>query len=178
MKNLPLLLLFLLLLPATAAGQRAAPLPRPIRAALDQEFPGWRFSEVSAGVREFFRESLPGARPNLVTGDFDGDGRADYALLIEHSNFDQPGAGFSHVVERLVFLRRGAGYRMHRLEQDSPANPDLYLTLARRGRQGFDFKAERKYRYPNDSISVWYFEKAGGTYIYQRGRFRYVTEAD
>lgn len=145
---------------------------------MDKRFPGWRLSQVSDGVRQFFGERFPGARPNLIKGDFDGDGQADYAVLIEHGNFDRGGAAFSHVVEKLAFLRRGAGYRLYTLEEAAPANPELYLTLAGKGEEGVDFHTQRKFRYPNDSITVSFFEKAGGTYIYRKGRFRYIVESD
>jgi hypothetical protein len=133
---------------------------------------------VSDGVHQFFRERFPGARPHLIRGDFDGDGRADYAVLIEHSNFDRSGASFSHVVEKLAFLKRGAQYKLFALEGPAPANSELYLTLARKGEESRDFHTEKKFKYPNDSITVSYFEKAGGTYIYRNGRFRYVVQSD
>jgi hypothetical protein len=179
MKVLAVISLCLSLLPTAAARRvQSARLPEAISSTLDRKFPGWRFSEVSGGVRQFFGERFPRARPNLIEGDFDGDGRTDYAVLIEHTNFNRGGKAFTHVVERLAFLRRGAGYRLYALERSAPANPELYLTLARKGGQGRDFRTGRKFRYPHDSIGVSYFEKAGGTYVYRRGRFRYVNESD
>ncbi|HEX8720304.1 MAG TPA: hypothetical protein VF736_06665 [Pyrinomonadaceae bacterium] len=159
-------------------GTETGQLPRAVRAALDARFPGWRFAEVSGEVRQFFAERFPGARPDLVAGDFDGDGRTDYALLVEHGNFDRRGQGFDRVVERLAFLRRGPGYRLFALERSSPADPDLYLTLARKGEASREFHTGKRFRYPHDSISVSNFGKAGGTYVYRRGRFRYVYESD
>ena len=179
MKVVAIISLCLSLLP-TAAARRVQParLPEAVNSTLNRKFPGWRFSEVSGGIRQFFGERFPRARPNLIEGDFDGDGRTDYAVLIEHANFNESGRAFTHVVERLAFLKRGAGYRLYFLEGSAPANPELYLTLARKGEEGHDFRTGRKFRYPNDSISVSYFEKAGGTYVYRGGRFRYVIESD
>jgi hypothetical protein len=145
---------------------------------LDKRFTGWRFSEVSSDIKQFFRERPADARPNLIKGDFDGNGQMDYAMLIEHSNFDKSGVAYSRVVEKLAFLKRGTRYKLYFLEENAPANLELYLTLAKKGKEGRDFNTEKKFRYPNDSISVWYFEKAGGTYIYRKGGFRYVTESD
>lgn len=179
MKVVAIISLCLSLLPTAAArGVRLERLPEAINSTLNRKFPGWKFSEVSGGVRQFFGERFPRARPNLIEGDFDGDGRTDYAVLIEHANFNEGGKAFTHVVERLAFLRRETGYRLYALERSAPANPELYLTLARKGEEGRDFRTGRKFRYPNDSICVSYFEKAGGTYIYRRGRFRYVIESD
>lgn len=179
MKILLILLLCFLLTPIKVAnGAESEQLPKAIRSILDKRFPGWRFSEVSSDVQQFFRERFPDARPNLIRGDFDGDGRMDYAMLIEHSNFNRRGAAFSNVVEQLAFLKRGVGYKLYFLDEYAPSNPELYLNLARKGEVGHDFKTERKFRYPNDSISISYFEKAGGTYIYRKGRFQYVIESD
>jgi hypothetical protein len=179
MKSLLLLLLcFLMLSVSTANGKKPKQLPKAVSSILDKRFPGWRFSEVSGDVQQFFGERLAGARPNLINGDFDGNGQMDYAVLIEHSNFDKSGVAFSHVVETLAFLKRGAAYKLYTLEENAPANLELYLTLAKKGEEGRNFHTEKKFRYPNDSIHVSYFEKAGGTYIYSKGRFRHVVESD
>jgi len=179
MKSLLPLLVCLVLLPVSAAGvKNSAMLPRQISLRLNRQFPGWRFSRVSDDVTRFFSERWPDARPNLITGDFDGNRQLDYAILLEHSNFNEPGKAFSHVVEQLVFLKKGATYQLHILDQRAPANLELYITLARKGEAGREFNTQRIFRYPHDSISVSYFEKAGGTYIYRRGKFRYVIESD
>jgi hypothetical protein len=141
------------------------------------KFPGWQFSEVSSEVQQFFRERFADAHPNTIKGDFDGNGQMDYAVLVEHSNFDRSGKTFSHVVEILAFLKRGARYKLYILEETAPENPELYLTLAK-GEEGRNFQTQKKFKYPNDSIRVSYFEKAGGTYIYNKGGFRYVVESD
>ena len=173
-----LLLLCLLWLPAATASAQSNQLPRAVTSILDTKYPGWRFSLVNDEVRRFFKERFPSARPNLISGDFDGNGKTDYAVLIEHTNFDKTGKAFTHVVETLAFLRKGRGYKLYVLRESQPADLEFYLTLARKGEEGSDFRTEKKYRYPNDSISISYFEKAGGTYIYDRGKFRYVLESD
>jgi hypothetical protein len=153
-------------------------LPEAVISILDKRFPGWRFSEVSNDVRQLFRERFPDSQPNLIKGDFDGNGQMDYAVLIEHSTLDKGGADSGHVVEKLAFLKRGTGYKLFILEENSSADLELYLNFARKGKESRVFTTQRKFRYPNDSIGVSYFEKAGGTYIYRKGKFRYVYESD
>jgi len=165
------------MLPITVASQ-SDQLPKAISSKLNKRFPGWRFSEVSGDVQQFFKERFPDARPNLIKGDFDGNGQMDYAMLIEHSNFDESGKAFTHVVERLAFLKKAAKYKLYILEEYSPADPIVYLNLAKKGKESREFQTQTKFRYPNDSISISFFEKAGGTYIYRKGRFRYVNESD
>jgi hypothetical protein len=179
MKTLQTILLCLLLLPtAVASSGKSERLPEAINSILNTKFPGWRFSEVSAEVQLLFRERFPGARPNLIRGDFDGNGQMDYAVLVEHTNFDRGGKAFTHVVERLAFLKKGARYKVYNLGESGPANRELYLNLAKKGARARDFHTQRYFRYPNDSVSVSVFEKAGGAYIYRNGRFRYVFGSD
>jgi hypothetical protein len=179
MRVLAAIFLCLTLLPTTVASSvKSDRLPEVINSTLNRKFPGWRLSEVSVDVRQFFRERFPDARPNLIEGDFDGNGRTDYALLIEHTNFNKSGKTFTHVVELLAFLKKGATYKLYTLKESAPATPELYLTLAGKGKEGRTFHTQSRFRYPNDSITASYFEKAGGTYIFRKGRFRYVVESD
>jgi hypothetical protein len=153
------------------------PVPPAIRRTLDQRYPGWRVV-VSGNIRAAVGLGL-GETPGVVTGDFDGNGRADFAILIEYRNVDEPGKAFTHFVEALAFLDTGRGFELFRLRDRQPGpNRDLYLTLQKRGAEGFDFVAGRKFTYLHDSVGEWYFGKAGGTYIYADGRFRYVIESD
>jgi hypothetical protein len=43
---------------------------------------------------------------------------------------------------------------------------------------GFDFEANKRLSYAHDSIGEWYFGKGVGTCIHEKGRFRYIIEAD
>lgn len=152
--------------------------PAAVRSALDRLHPGWRIAGVSTEVRQEVGREL-GETANVIIGDFDGNGRPDVAMLVEYRNTDQPQKAFTHYVEALAFLNTGRGFIRFELRDRSPApNPDLYLTLQKRGAQGFDFIANKKFTYAHDSIGEWWFGKAGGTYIYERGRFRRVTESD
>ena len=175
----PLCLLILTALVVSVTGQQPIKLPKAISEMVNRTYPGWRFSEVTSEVNELFEQRFPSERPNLVTGDFDGDGGKDYAILIEHKDFRQPGEAFTHIRESLIFLKRGIGYKRIRLKDGGgPANPIVYINLAKRGTWSREFVTNKKFRYPTDSISISYFEKASGTYIYKKGRFHYVLECD
>jgi hypothetical protein len=162
-----------------STGQPLQVLSSSIRATLDAKFPGWRLAEPIGALRDFVAQRSPGSHPSLLVGDFDGNGQADYALLIEHTNFDRRGKAFSHVKQTLVFLAGTQSFTLIALNEPSPADGCVYLTLRKKGTEGFDFEANRKFFYPSDSIGYSFFEKAAsGTYIYTNGAFRYVTEAD
>ena len=158
--------------------QPTSPLPAAVRSSLDRMHPGWRIAAVADRVREFVGARL-GPSPNVIVGDFDGNGRADVAVLVEYPNADEPDKAFTHYVEIIAFLNDGDGYESVRVDNRSPGpDPIYFLTLQKRGDRGFDFEANKRFTYPQDSIGAWFFEKGGGSYIYDKGRFRMVIESD
>jgi len=166
-------------LPTSHPRQALDAVPAPVRTILDQRHPGWRVPTASAELLAGVGSRL-GSTPGVVAGDFDSDGRTDYALLVEYRNVDEPDKSFTHFVEALVFLNGAGGFRATRLRDRQPG-PDaaLFLTLQRRGTQGFNVETGSAFVYPHDSIGEWYFGKAaGGSYVYDGGLFRYVIEVD
>lgn len=157
------------------ASDTSGGLPAAVKSALDRRFPGWRLVDGSKDVRRFLKERVSAdARPDLIRGDFDGNGQPDYALLLSHGGeFNNRGETVGPKVRLVVFLRKGGKYKFYEL-----SDPGEYLTLGRKGEDGFDFHAGRKIKYRNDAIEVWIFEKAGWAYIYNNGRFRYVYSLD
>jgi len=178
MKLLPLLITILILSSLSSIAQSRKSLPSPILNQLDAKFPGWRFAQNSHDVKDFFAKTFPKAIPSLIKGDFDRNGKPDFAILIEHSNFAKAGKELTHVVEVLAFLKRGASYKRISLNSGSPADNELYLNLAKKGKIGKVFATNKKFAYRHDSISLSFFEKASGTYVWKNGKFVYVYESD
>src|SRR6476620_1320789 len=83
-KYLLIVIGLVLLLSVEAAAQNSSKIkfPTTARRRLDKKYPGWKFPKISDDIRQYFEKS--DAELNLVSGDFDGNGRADYALQIEH----------------------------------------------------------------------------------------------
>jgi hypothetical protein len=71
-------------------------LPPMVISLLNHNHAGWKLAQVSSDAAKFFAKTCPGRSPVVVRGDFDGNGRLDYAALVTV-------AGESHVV---VFLRQ------------------------------------------------------------------------
>lgn len=153
---------------ALRAQNYSEKLPSSTRFMLNKRFPGWKFAEVSAEVRQFFEKEMKGASPTLVSGDFDGNGRLDYAALIQHGKiFDERGKAIGPRYYLVAFLRRGARYRMHVIKDPEGE----YLCLAEKGTQDYDYEAQKEITYANDAIMTGIFEKAGTSYVYKNGRF-------
>ena len=167
------------MIPTLSLGQEPSlEIPSHIKTMLDKKFPGWKFAEVDEYVRSFLRERVStNARPEMIMGDFDGNGKADYAVLIKHGEMlDESGKVIGENAYVVAFLKKRNGHKLYVLNADGDT-PE-YLTLGRRGEQSYDHKSNKKFTYANDSIEGWIFEKAGWTYVYEKGKFRYIYTLD
>jgi hypothetical protein len=169
-----------LLLCALCAGTVFAPprnheeLPASVRKTLNHRFPGWKFVEVSDEVKQFLKQEMKGASPVVVTGDFDGDHRADYAILIRHGDLWYEGKviGPRHLL--VVFLRRTSGYKVHVIKEPN----GQYIALAKKGTHDYNYNTDKEITYLNDSIITVIPEKGGSSYVYWKGRFYSFISSD
>jgi len=150
-------------------------LPTPIKVMLDRKFPGWQFPEVSdedcQGVKQW---GGPEAYPELIQGDFDGDGRLDYAVLIEEgSEAGDRGIAVYPDIYIVAFLNRQKKLKMTIVTREGGD----CLQLMHKGDGDYDYEAQREFTYSNDTI----FSGAGmgGTsYLYENGKFRAIITSD
>jgi hypothetical protein len=162
-------------IPADAVAQRPGrgTLPPSIRAELTRLYPGWRFATVAPRLRP---QLAPGQTPDWIAGDFDADGRRDYAVQIVH-----PAAPRS-LQSVLAFLRRDKGYRRLLVQDSLPESGGFYLALARRGERVADLEADLNgdstFVLRSDGIQVLFAQEAGSTCFYRRGRFRCIVSSD
>jgi hypothetical protein len=144
------------------------PLPKIIKTTLDQQYPGWRFSKVSKDIYEFLAKEKIKLDPNLISGDFDGNGSKDYAVQITH--------GKKRII--IAFLKNDDSFAEFILESNPANETDLYLWLFKSGEQDFDYETGEKFSYANDSIGVLFFEKSGVSYVFEKGNFRKIWSSD
>ena len=163
---------------APISEQQTQGIPPKVLSMLDGMHPGWRIAAVCDEVRSAIGEGL-GETPNVIAGDFDGDGYTDVALLLEYPNVDDPHAGCTHFVELLAFLATEKGYKSFQLRRRYPG-PDLwsFLTLRKRGDLCIDFFSDREFTLVHDAIGTACYGKVSGVYIYESGKFHYVGESD
>lgn len=124
--------------------------------------PGSRYHAVPADAAAWARDRH--LNPVLIAGDFDGNGRRDWAALTQQEH---------RVVVAVCLVTTGAP-SLHLL--DNPC-PDLVL-LARRGTRQYNWDTQRYVRNKRDSIITSCFEKAATTFVYDKGEFRRFTSAD
>ena len=106
-----------------AAPSPSASLPQVIRATMDQEYPGWKLAPVTPQIQQAFKKHHADRLASLTYGDFDHDGKRDYAVQIAITT---PGQEEQIVI---VFLARGNGYEENILESMG-LDPSVYLWVA------------------------------------------------
>lgn len=112
--------------------------PPAVRAALDETCSGWQLAPVIPEIAEEIKIRTPNWPPNLLPGDFNGDGQADVAVLMECKGNSQ----------LLVFTASGSGFTREVLENPQPYDARQFLHLIRK-------------EYEHDAIGVE-FEAIGG----------------
>jgi hypothetical protein len=133
------------------AAQSLIAVPDAVRATLDGACPAWRLAPVMPEVSEEVRDRTPSWPPNLIPGDFDGNGQVDVAVLVE----------CREKVELLAFLARGSGFEKHVVEPSQPIDPRQFLHLIQR-------------EYGRDAIGVEYIAIGGHAWVLRDGTWRSI----
>lgn len=159
-------LLSLLTLASVASFATPAPvaLPAEIRATLNQEYPGWKFSPVSASVQKEFVQHVVGHPPSLVWADFDRDGAKDYVVQIA---LTEPGSEEQIVI---AFMHRGSGYEEKVLESRG-LNPSIYLWIRKLKDTSVGTQATLR-----DALIIMGTETGDTTYEYNGDKFEEVVD--
>jgi hypothetical protein len=143
----------------------AAPtaLPRTCVNAIVGEMPDWKPLEPPKDAGRWAKERR--LNPVVARGDFDGDGRADFAAL-----------GVSSGRARLALCT----YPNDRVRLTLVAEPGcsdlIYRTRA--GSRLYNFDTGRRETIAHDGVSVRCFEKSGFTYVLGKGGLRAIPDSD
>ena len=119
----------------------------------------------------------PGRRrsPEWVSGDFDGDGRLDYAVQIVRRNPPE------HAQAIVVLLARSKGYTTEVVQAMSEQDR-VYLSVSRRGDRVRDLERDENGRVTvvlsRDAIDIVWVESAALTCVYEAARWRCIVSAD
>lgn len=161
---------------AKATSCKAPPvLPDALKILLDKTFRNWRFPDISDEECETVKQfSGPQAHPELIQGDFDGDGRTDYALLIEQDAAanDRRAIPAQKIYIVAVFNKHGR-YRMQVVTDEGGGS----LMLMRSGQRDYNYETQREFTYAHDTIFSG-FGMGGASYLYENGRFRAIITSD
>lgn len=150
----------------TSASAAAAGLPVSIRATLDEEYPGWQLAPSGAEVRSEFKKLKSRHFPSLAIGDFDHDGKRDYAVQIVLSS---PGQEEQII---MIFLARASGYEESIL-QSMGIDPGSFLWALKMKLD--ESGAQVEGGGSRDVLLVRGGPAGETTYAYDAGRFREMT---
>lgn len=149
----------------TGAFAEPLHLPAECSAALDEKVPGWKYFDAQLAVQKFVREEFGAdARPELVAGDWNADGRRDYAALIR-----KPGSAENQIA---AFVSGANGFVLRTLQGAD------YLETVPKGATGFNFEVQKPFRYPTDAIFAATFQKAGSSYVWKGDKFKRLATSD
>lgn len=139
-----------------------------------ERFPGWKLAEVSERENRWLIDNkLNANHPAFVTGDIDGNGVDDYAVLISYgkmlSNNEKEDSPVSHLI---AFLGQNQGYRMIELNRgiywperiDPQAKGYRFLTLGKKGETRYDWDTGKRITYVRDTVEAWVSIAGGAAY--------------
>ena len=150
-------------------------LPLPIDVLLNRYFPGWDFPEVSADDCYSIRENGgPEAYAQVINGDFNDDGRLDYAVLIQQrAEANDRGVARPLAVQIVAFFRKADGYKMYHVTSEGGS----CVMPMRKGETDYDYEKQREFTYPRDAIFSG-IGMGGLSYLYEYGTFRAIITSD
>ncbi|MHB8915569.1 MAG: hypothetical protein ACYC4K_07125, partial [Thiobacillus sp.] len=127
------------------------------------QLPRLHHAEVSAEVSSWAKQEK--FNPVIATGDFDGNGKIDQAILIEHKK------------DRKIAVCLSTAKSTKLVVLSNPYCHD-YVSTSRAGGNHYNFDTDKTETIKNDGVSVSCFEKAGATYLYENGTFRQIVDSD
>jgi hypothetical protein len=154
---------------------RGPRLPIRIKTLLDRNFPGWRFHIVADEDCKWVKTSVGKyAYAQMIQGDFDGNVKLDYAVLIDqHAGTDDHALALPPTVYIVAFLTTDDGYVMRVITREGGG----FLLLMPKGARDFDYDAQSEFTYSRDTIFSA-MGMGGTSYLYENGKFRAVITSD
>ena len=125
--------------------------------------PDWKPLEPSDDAAKWARKR--GWNPIVTTGDFDGNGSADW-----------PALGASKGKSKLAICMNATS-RLELLVIDESYCAELVYRATARSYH-YNYETGRNEMIKNDGVSVSCFEKAGATYVYEEVNFRRIIDSD
>lgn len=165
MKKLTFLLLLLCIGSAPLQAQ-SIQLPNDCKKILDKNFRGWKRAKVPKEVSEYHQARKFPFEPNLIKGDWNGDGKTDYAVLIEQGNLkNSQGGVIGNRSFTIAFMRTQKGFKHFTIEGGD------YIQIFKKGEKDYNYDSGKDFIYKNDAIFVGVGDCCGNSYIWKKGKF-------
>jgi hypothetical protein len=160
---------------ATCGGPDPGNSRAELRAALDTAYPeGWRFASLDPDARS---ELKTGESPEWIGGDFDGDGRSDYAaqLVVWKLGHTTTMDSAQLIV---ALLRRRDGFHRDVVSVGGGPSFDVYLARIPRGERVADFEGGSGATLESDAVHQIFAGKASVAHVYEDGHWREILTGD
>jgi hypothetical protein len=140
-----------IIVPMFLAAQTLISVPETVQKQLDSTCAGWQLAPVTPEIAAEIKTRTPSWPPNLLPGDFNGDGQSDVATLIECNGSAQ----------LVAFLSDKSGFSKQVIEKPQPYDPREFLHLIRG-------------EFEHDAIGVEYEAIGGHAWVFRDGRWQKV----
>lgn len=172
MKKIFLLLIFLCANSTIVQAQSIA-LPKECERVLNKNFRGWKLAKIQKEVDAYHRQKKFLFAPNLIRGDWNGDNRTDYAVLIEQGKLKNT-AGEDIDDRRLLiaFVKSRKGFMYFQFDGSD------FIQLMKKRAKDYDYDTGKDFRYKTDAIFSGIWEKAGVSYVWKKGKFIEIITSD
>lgn len=131
-------------------------LPKDCLTILNKNFKGWKLAKVR--IKEGVQSH------NLIKGDWNGDGKIDYAILINHGRRQLGSGDYELEAWAIAFIKTKTGYSFYKLEGGDS------IALMKKGARDYNYETGKNFIYKNDAIFVG-IEWSGSSYMWRKGKF-------
>ncbi|MEO6589056.1 MAG: hypothetical protein ABIP06_06990, partial [Pyrinomonadaceae bacterium] len=110
---------------------------------------------------------------NFLVGDWNGDGKRDYAVLINYG-FEtlNDGKKLPRTVT-IAFVSRSKNLKHFVLDTSGE-----YIAFEKKGTTSYDYETDSRFKFSNDAIFSGIWEKAGVSYVWRKDKFIYFVTSD
>jgi hypothetical protein len=115
-------------------------LPNDCLKILNKKFRGWKL--VKVGVVEGVQGH------NLINGDWNGDRKKDYAILIEYGRARRGDGSYEPTAWTIAFVKQKNGYSFHKIDGGDS------IFLMKKGERDYNYETGKNFTYKNDAIFV------------------------
>ena len=161
MKKTLLLTIFLCFSVSLVEAQ-SIKLPNECKSILDINFRGWKLAKIQKDISAYHKKRKFPFEPNLIKGDWNGDGKIDYAILIEHKKKAKTVAFVGIQNKFKHFLLEGGDY----------------IQIFKKGANDYNYDSQKGFKYKNDAIFVGSGECCGSSYIWRKEKFIGIVTSD
>lgn len=157
----------------SAVQAQSINLPDGCKRILDKNFRGWKYAKVQKEISGYHRKNNFPFSPNLIKGDWNGDGKLDYAVLIVRGKLkNSQGEAIGERRLTIAFVRTRDGYKHFQFDGGD------YIALMKKGSKDYDYETDKSFRYKTDAIFDGIWEKAGVSYVWTNGKFKEIITSD